>query len=62
MGGSLQSISALQFNFHINVEICSYIKIVKHIYKYIWKGYNKSSFHLHTNNTYIEIDEIKEYQ
>ncbi|KAG5598903.1 hypothetical protein H5410_030273 [Solanum commersonii] len=51
-----------KFNCHINVEICSDIKIVKYIYKYLCKGHDKIAFNLHTNNTNIEIDEIKEYQ
>ncbi|KAG5589305.1 hypothetical protein H5410_039819 [Solanum commersonii] len=48
-----------KFNCHINVEISSDIKIVKYIYKYICKGHDKIAFNLHTNNTNIEIDEIK---
>jgi len=51
-----------KFNCHINVEICCDIKIVKYIYKYICKGHDKIAFNLHTDNTNIEIDEIKEYQ
>ncbi|XP_019265860.1 PREDICTED: uncharacterized protein LOC109243390 [Nicotiana attenuata] len=51
-----------KYNSHINVEICSDIKVVKYIYKYICKGHDKISFGLHENNTNIEIDEIKEYQ
>ena len=29
-----------KFNCHINVEICSTIKAVKYLYKYIYKGYD----------------------
>lgn len=51
-----------KYNCQINVEICSDIKVVKYIYKYICKGHDKISFHMHETNTNIEIDEIKEYQ
>ncbi|XP_027768140.1 uncharacterized protein LOC107002396 isoform X1 [Solanum pennellii] len=51
-----------KFNCHINVEICSDIKVVKYIYKYICKGHDKIAFHIQTNDVNVEIDEIKEYQ
>ncbi|XP_059288087.1 uncharacterized protein LOC132041391 [Lycium ferocissimum] len=51
-----------KFNCHINVEICSDIRAVKYIYKYICKGHDKIAFHIHNNDTDIEIDEIKEYR
>ncbi|XP_047254854.1 uncharacterized protein LOC124888485 [Capsicum annuum] len=51
-----------RFNSHMNVEICSDIKVVKYIYKYTCKGHDKIAFHIHFSDTNIEIDEIKEYQ
>ncbi|XP_016443950.1 uncharacterized protein LOC107769255 [Nicotiana tabacum] len=51
-----------KFNCHINIEICSDIKVVKYIYKYICKGHDKIAFHIYANDTNVEIDEIKEYQ
>ncbi|XP_070009380.1 uncharacterized protein [Nicotiana sylvestris] len=51
-----------KFNCHINVEICSDIKAVKYIYKYICKGHDKIAFHIHDNDANVEVDEIKEYQ
>jgi hypothetical protein len=32
------------YNCHINVEICSSIKIVKYLYKYIYKGHDGASY------------------
>ncbi|XP_026454595.1 uncharacterized protein LOC113355848 [Papaver somniferum] len=32
------------FNFHINVEVCAGIREVKYINKYIYKGYDKTTF------------------
>ncbi|XP_019235659.1 PREDICTED: uncharacterized protein LOC109215991 [Nicotiana attenuata] len=48
-----------KFDCHINVEVCSDIKVVKYIYKYICKGHDKIVFSVHGNE---EIDEIKEYR
>ena len=39
-----------KYNFHINVEICSTIKAVKYLYKYIFKGHDKI-VHAINNNT-----------
>ncbi|XP_060212759.1 uncharacterized protein LOC132640260 isoform X2 [Lycium barbarum] len=48
-----------KFDCHMNVEVCSDIKVVKYIYKYICKGHDKIAFSVHNN---AEIDEIKEYR
>ena len=57
-----------KFNCHINVEICSTVKAVKYIYKYIYKGHDKIHFQVNNDNEPIannqptQIDEITEYQ
>ncbi|XP_075077368.1 uncharacterized protein LOC142164091 [Nicotiana tabacum] len=51
-----------KFDYHVNVEICSDIKFVKYLYKYICKGHDKIAFSVHNNDTNAEVDEIKEYQ
>ncbi|XP_009622040.1 uncharacterized protein [Nicotiana tomentosiformis] len=51
-----------KFSCHMNIEICSDIKVVKYLYKYICKGHDKISFSVHDNDKDTEIDEIKEYQ
>ncbi|XP_015161034.1 uncharacterized protein [Solanum tuberosum] len=38
------------------------VKAVKYIYKYICKGHDKIAFHIHNNDSDIEIDEIKDYR
>ncbi|XP_075099108.1 uncharacterized protein LOC107798197 [Nicotiana tabacum] len=48
-----------KFDCHLNVEICSDIKVVKYLYKYICKGHDKIAFSVHNNDTNAEIDEIK---
>lgn len=48
---------------HINVEICSTIKLVKYIYKCIYKGHDYVSFHVVTpEDDPKQIDEIKNFQ
>nr|XP_043618634.1 uncharacterized protein LOC122590494 [Erigeron canadensis] len=51
-----------KFDCHINVEICSTIKAVKYIYKYICKGCDRISFAVSSNNDSTLIDEIDQYQ
>jgi hypothetical protein len=47
-----------RFNCHINVEICTSIKGVKYLYKYIYKGGDRAMVREDQEN----IDEIAEYQ
>ncbi|XP_062212752.1 uncharacterized protein LOC133913583 [Phragmites australis] len=49
------------FNCHINVEVCSSIKAVKYLFKYIYKGHDRASVFVNEadNN---DIDEIKQYR
>src|SRR5258705_6899528 len=49
--GSSNQVSFLttKFNAHINVEICSSIKIVKYLFKYVYKGYDCANVKLQAN-------------
>ena len=49
------------FNCHINVEVCSSIKAVKYLYKYIYKGHDRASFSIDQPDADGNIDEIKRY-
>ncbi|KAL5558339.1 hypothetical protein UlMin_034550 [Ulmus minor] len=51
-----------KFNCHINIEICSTVKAVKYLYKYIYKGHDRITFHINSNNTEKDIDEIQNFQ
>jgi hypothetical protein len=49
------------YNCHINVEICSSIKAVKYLYKYIYKGPDGASYSVDKSDIgdKVVIDEIK---
>jgi hypothetical protein len=49
------------YSCHINVEICSSIKAVKYLYKYIYKGPDGASYLVdkYDNGDKVVIDEIK---
>jgi len=51
-----------KFDCHINVEVCSSIKIVKYLYKYIYKGHDCINFSVLTHDAEKNIDEISAYQ
>lgn len=51
-----------KFDCHVNLEICSTIKAVKYIYKYICKGCDKISFAVSSNDHHETINEIDQFQ
>ncbi|XP_071918919.1 uncharacterized protein [Coffea arabica] len=50
------------FDCHMNVKICSTIKRVKYLYKYVFKGHDLVSFRIMTDDSATGTDEIKEFQ
>jgi hypothetical protein len=46
----------LKYNAHINVEVCSSIRAIKYIHKYIFKGGDRSTVEIQ-----LDVDEIKQY-
>lgn len=50
------------FDCHINVEICSTIKAIKYLYKYIYKGHDKIIYRLSITQDNQDIDEIEQFQ
>lgn len=54
-----------KFNCHLNVEVCTTVKSVKYIYKYVYKGYDCATIQIGNINNNGEsepqIDEIKNY-
>jgi hypothetical protein len=51
-----------KFDCHINVEVCSSIKAVKYLYKYVYKGHDRINFSVLTHETEKNVDEISAYQ
>ncbi|XP_076932634.1 uncharacterized protein LOC143598255 [Bidens hawaiensis] len=52
----------MMFNSHMNVEICSSIKSVKYLYKYVYKGHDKQVIQIDPDARDVVINEIKRYQ
>ncbi|XP_060962816.1 uncharacterized protein LOC115724117 isoform X1 [Cannabis sativa] len=50
------------FDCHINVEICSTVKAVKYLYKYIYKGHDRVAFNLVSETNNQQVDEIHQFQ
>ncbi|XP_021722692.1 uncharacterized protein LOC110690169 [Chenopodium quinoa] len=52
---------SMLFDCHLNVEVCSTIKAVKYLYKYVYKGHDRISYNV--VGSYSEpVDEIHQYQ
>ena len=51
-----------KFDCHIHVEICSTIKAVKYLYKYVYKGHDRIRFFVNPNNQISDFDEIEKFQ
>nr|XP_027108801.1 uncharacterized protein LOC113728613 [Coffea arabica] len=47
---------------HMNVEICSTIKLVKYLYKYVFKGPDLISFQVIDQPSSADVDEINNFQ
>ncbi|KAH9618152.1 hypothetical protein KSS87_022808 [Heliosperma pusillum] len=51
-----------KYDCRLNVEICSTIKVVKYMYKYVYKGHDRVSFALTDSSSQSSFDEITAYQ
>ena len=51
----------LRYNCHLNVEVCSTVKAVKYIYKYVYKGSDRAIFEIQDKKKPKQIDEEKKY-
>ncbi|XP_022868278.1 uncharacterized protein LOC111387902 [Olea europaea var. sylvestris] len=58
----VENISLAKYDFHINVEVCSSVKTVKYLYKYVYKGHDHIHFTLNKETNEEFIDEISNYQ
>ena len=44
------------------MEVCSSIKAVKYLYKYIYKGHDRVVVYIANSNDHILVDEIQQFQ
>ncbi|XP_022885426.1 uncharacterized protein LOC111401769 [Olea europaea var. sylvestris] len=51
-----------KYDRHINIKICSTVKVVKYLYKYVYKGHDRITFSINDNEQDVDIDEISKYQ
>ncbi|KAI3725247.1 hypothetical protein L1987_65028 [Smallanthus sonchifolius] len=52
----------MMFNCHMNVEVCSSIKSVKYLFKYVYKGHDKQVIQIDQDEKEVVINEIKRFQ
>ncbi|XP_074313490.1 uncharacterized protein LOC141648664 [Silene latifolia] len=50
------------FDCHLNVEVCSTIKAVKYLYKYVYKGHDRIQFNISGAGQNAVVDETERYQ
>ena len=50
------------FDCHMNIEIYSTVKLVKYLYKYVYKDHDHVCFNIYSENNPDDIDEIKNFQ
>ncbi|XP_022841967.1 uncharacterized protein LOC111365659 [Olea europaea var. sylvestris] len=51
-----------KYDCHINVEVCSSVKVVKYLYKYVYKRHGRIHFTLDKETNEQFVDEISNYQ
>jgi hypothetical protein len=56
-----------KYDVHINVEVCNNIRVVKYLFKYVYKGHDHATIEISCQNNnategnVVEPDEIKKY-
>ena len=50
------------YDYHINAEICSSIKAMKYLCKYIYKGHNRAYVSINEAHSNDKINEINDYR
>ena len=51
-----------RYDYHMNVEVCSSIKAIKYLYKYIYKGHDRASVSINDADDNHEINEIENFR
>jgi len=56
-----------KYDAHINIEVCNNIRVVKYLFKYVYKGHDRVTVEISrqsnnaTEGNVVEVDEIKKY-
>jgi hypothetical protein len=56
-----------KYDVHINVEVCNNIRVIKYLFKYVYKGHDRATIEISrqsddaTEGNVVETDEIKKY-
>jgi len=56
-----------KYDAHINVEVCNNIRVVKYLFKYVYKGHDRATIEISRQNdnaiegNVVEANEIKKY-
>ncbi len=56
-----------KYDAHINIEICKNIRVVKYLFKYVYKGHDRATIEISrqrdkiTEGNVVAVDEIKKY-
>jgi hypothetical protein len=56
-----------KYDAHINVEVCNNIRVVKYLFKYVYKRHDRATVEISrqsdnaTERNVVEVDEIKKY-
>ncbi|CAF1146398.1 unnamed protein product, partial [Brachionus calyciflorus] len=49
-----------KYNCHINVEVCNFITAVKYLFKYVYKGHDKSLIKIDSNEQAQSVSDLKD--
>ena len=52
----------IRYNCHINVDVCSNIKAVKNIYKYIYEGHDRVAVYVADTRNNALVDDLQWFQ
>ncbi len=56
-----------KYDAHINIEVCNNIRVIKYLFKYVYKGHDHATVEISRQNdnategNVVEVDEIKKY-
>jgi hypothetical protein len=67
LGGIAQCLFLTKYDAHVNVEVCNNNRVVKYLFKYVYKGHDHATIEISRQNdnaikgNVVETNEIKKY-